>query len=122
MTQHGNVLLMDLDEPKTYQEAIKGLDSEKWLEVMRSKMKSMYTYQVQTLVDPPKRIKPIECKWIFKKKIDMNHNVQTFKGRLVAKRFKQIHGIDYDETFFLVAMLKSIQILLIVIALYDYEI
>ena len=26
---------MDQDEPKTYQEVIKGLDSKKWLEAMR---------------------------------------------------------------------------------------
>ena len=122
VTQHGDVLLMDQDEPKTYQEAIKGPDSEKWLEAMRSEMESMYTNQVWTLVDPPKGIKPIECKWVFKKKIDMDGNIQTFKGRLVAKGFKQIHGIDYDETFSPVAMLKSIRILLAIAAFYDYEI
>ncbi|WP_283100722.1 reverse transcriptase domain-containing protein, partial [Escherichia coli] len=62
------------------------------------------------------------CKWVFKKKTDMDGNVITFKGRLVAKGFKQIHGIDYDETFSPVAMLKSIQILFAIAAHYDYEI
>ena len=80
MTQHGDVLLMDQDEPKTYQEAIKGPDFEKWLEAMRSEMESIYTNQVQTLVNPPEWIKPIECKWVFKNKIGMDGNVQTFKG------------------------------------------
>ena len=89
---------------------------------MISEMESMYTNQVWTLVDPPEGIKPIECKWVFKKKINMDGNVQTFKGRLVAKGFKQIHGIDYDETFSPVAMLKSIQILLAVATFYDDEI
>ena len=85
-------------------------------------MKSMYENQVWTLVDPPKRVKPIECKWIYKKKTDMDGNVHTYKGRLVAKGFKQIHGIDYDKTFSHVAMLKSIRILLVIVAHYDYEI
>ena len=71
---------MDEDEPKTYQKAIKGLDSEKWLQAMRSKMEFVYINQVWTLVDPPKGIKPIKHKWIFKKKIDMDGNVQTFMG------------------------------------------
>ena len=57
-----------------------------------------------------------------KKKTDMNGNVQSFKGRLVAKGFRQIHGINYDETFSPVAMLKSIRILLAIVAFYDYEI
>ncbi|KAK8667688.1 hypothetical protein V6N13_007836 [Hibiscus sabdariffa] len=52
----------------------------------------------------------------------MDGNVQTYKGRLVAKGFRQIHGADYDETFSPVAMIKSIRILLAVAAFHDYEI
>ncbi|PKI50107.1 hypothetical protein CRG98_029503 [Punica granatum] len=48
-----------------------GPDSEKWLEAMRSEMESMYTNQVWTLVDPPEGVKSIGCKWVFKKKTDM---------------------------------------------------
>ena len=40
----------------------------------------------------------------------------------MAKGFKQIQGVDYDETFSPVAMLKSIRILLAIAAFYDYEI
>jgi hypothetical protein len=64
----------------------------------------------------------IECKWIFKKNTDADGNVHFYKARLVAKGFRQIQGVDYDETFSPVAMLKSIQILLAIGAYYDYEI
>ncbi|WP_277817974.1 reverse transcriptase domain-containing protein, partial [Vibrio vulnificus] len=40
----------------------------------------------------------------------------------MAKGFRQTHGIDYDETFSPVAMLKSIRILLAIAAFHDYEI
>src|SRR5436853_4676291 len=120
--QHGHVMLMDQDEPSTYAEAVTGPDSEKWLEAMKSEMESMYANQVWTLVDPPEGAKPIGCKWVFKRKTDMDGNVITFKGRLVAKGFKQIHGVDYDEIFSPVAMLKSIRILLAIAAYHDYEI
>ncbi|KAK8708616.1 hypothetical protein V6N13_059654 [Hibiscus sabdariffa] len=122
VTSHGDVILVYQDEPKTYQEAVSSPDSEKWLEAMRSEMDSMSNNQVWTLVEPPKVIKPIGCKWVFKKKTDMDGNIQTYKGRLVAKGFRQIHGIDYDETFSPVAMFKSIRILLAIAAFHDYEI
>ena len=83
-------------------------DSEKWLKAMKSEMQSMYDNQVWTLIDPPEGLKTIGFKWAFKKKTDMDGNVHTFKARLVTKGFKQTHGIDYDESFFQVIMLKSI--------------
>ncbi|KAL4335231.1 hypothetical protein GQ457_07G009380 [Hibiscus cannabinus] len=77
VTTHGDVILVDQDEPKTYQEAVASSDSEKWLEAMRSEMDSMSENQVWTLVELPEGIKPIGCKWVFKKKTDMDGNVQT---------------------------------------------
>ena len=44
------------------------------------------------------------------------------KAKLVAKGYTQKEGIDYEETFSLVAMLKSIRMLLSITAHYDYEI
>ena len=45
-----------------------------------------------------------------------------YKARLVAKGYRQVQGIDYDETFSPVAKLKSIRIMLAIAAYYDYEI
>ena len=82
----------------------------------------MYANQVWTLVDPPEGIVPIGYKWILKRKISADGKVETYKARLVAKEFRQRQGVDYEETFSPVAMLKSIQILLSIAAHYDYEI
>jgi hypothetical protein len=89
---------------------------------MKSKIKSMHRNQVWNLVDPIVGVRLVECKWIFKKKIDMDGNVHIHKARLVVKGFKQIQGVDYDETFFPIATLKSIRILLAIATFYDYEI
>ena len=48
--------------------------------------------------------------------------METFKARLVAKGYTQKEGVDYEEIFSLVAMLKSIRILLSIAACLDYEI
>ena len=89
---------------------------------MRTEMDSMYANQVQTLVDAPEDIVPIGCKWIFKRKIGTDGNVETYKSRLVAKEFRQRQGVNYEETFSPIAMLKSIRILLAIATHNDYEV
>ena len=85
MIDNHDVLLVDQNEPTTYQEAMLDPDSEKWLEAMKSEIQSMYDNQVWTLIDPPEGTKTIGCKWVFKKKTDMDGKVHTYKARLVAK-------------------------------------
>ncbi|KAJ9566114.1 hypothetical protein OSB04_002080 [Centaurea solstitialis] len=91
-------------------------------EAMKAEMQSMYDNQVWELTNLPQHCKAVGRKWVFKKKTDMDGNVHTFKARLVAKGFTQTHGIDYDETFSPVAMLKSIRILMAISAYFNYEI
>src|SRR3954463_13675809 len=110
------------DQPTSYKEAMEGPESEKWLEAMKSKIDSIYTNKVWTLVDIPEDRKAIENKWIFKKKTDADRNVYVYKARLVAKGFRQIQGVDYEETFSPVAMIMSLRILLATVAYHDYEI
>jgi len=71
---HGELLLLDDDELVNYAEAMMDPDSEKWQSSMRSKIDSMGDNQVWNLVDPPNGVRPIECKWIYKKKKDMDGN------------------------------------------------
>ena len=72
-------------DPANYEKVISNIDSKKWLEAMLSEMKSMYSNQVWTLMDPPKGIVPTWCKWIYKRKINPDGKVQTFKARLMSK-------------------------------------
>ena len=61
-----------------------------------------------TLVDLPDARQSIENKWIFKNKTNADGNVTIYKARLVAKGFRQVQGVDYDETLSPIAMLKSV--------------
>jgi hypothetical protein len=98
ITEERHVLLMENDEPMTYTEAMKGPDFDKWLEAIESELNSMHDNQVWNLVDSIEGVRPVDCKWIFKKKLDMDENVHICKARLVAKGFRQIQGVDYEET------------------------
>ena len=89
---------------------------------MKSEMESIEINSVWTLVDSSKEIKSIECKWIFKRKRGANGKVETYKVYLVVKDYRQCYGIDYDEIFSPVSILKSIRIMLAIAAHLDYEI
>ena len=115
-------VLLDNDEPTSYGEAMVGPNSDKWLEAMKFEMGSMYENKLWTLEVLPKGRKAIQNKWNFKKKRDANSNITVYKARLVAKGFSQVQGVDYDETFSPVAMLKSVRIMLAIAAFFDYEI
>jgi len=116
------LLLLDNDEPATYAEAMADPDSERWQDAMKSEIESMKENQVWNLIDPPDGVRTIECKWIYKKKKDIDGNVHIYKARLVAKGFRQVQGVDYDETFLPIAMLESVRIILAIAAYFDYEI
>ena len=47
------VMLLDHDEPTNYEEAMVSPDSAKWLEAMRSEIRSMYENKVWTLIGLP---------------------------------------------------------------------
>ncbi|GJU20580.1 putative RNA-directed DNA polymerase [Tanacetum coccineum] len=114
--------LIDLNEPANYKEAMACPEAAKWKEAMKSEIQSMYDNQVWNLVDTTPGLKIVGCKWIFKKKTDMDGKVNTYKARLVAKGYTQTHRIDYEETFSPVAKIKSIRIMLAIAAFHDYEI
>ena len=102
------VMLLDHDEPTNYEEAMMSPDSAKWFEAMKSEMGSMYENKVWTLVDLPDDRQAIENNWIFKRKTDDDGSVTIYKAQIVAKCFRQVQGVDYDEIFSLVPMLKSL--------------
>ena len=87
-------------------------DSDKWLEAMKSEIGSMYDNKVWTLVDLPNDRQAIENKWIFKRKTEADGSVTIYKARFATKGFRQVQGVDYDEIFSLVSMLKSVRIML----------
>ena len=110
------------DDPNTFDETMSDIDFKKWLDAMKSEIDSIYSNQVWTLVNPLEGIVPIGCKWIYKKKIDVDGKVETYKTRLMAKGYSQCEGTDYQKTFSPIAMLKYIHTLLAVVAYYDYKI
>ena len=54
----------------------------------------------------------VSSNWLYKVKQAADGSVEKHKARFVARVFSQVEGIDYDETFALVARYSSIRSML----------
>ena len=108
--------------PATYEEVIVDVDSAYWVKAMKAELEYTDSNHVWDLVEAPANIKHIGCKWVYKRNRGSDGKVETFKAKLVAIGYTQREGIDYEETFLPVAILKSIRIFLSIAACFDFKI
>lgn len=98
------------EDPKTYKEAMKRNDRDKWLIAMQEEIDSLKKNQVWELVDRPRQ-NVVTNKWVLKIKRKPDGTVDRYKARLVARGFSQVYGIDYMETYAPVVNMASIRML-----------
>lgn len=79
---------------------------------MRRELDSFHENNVWTLVDKPKEVNAVKCKWVFKIKRGIDGKILRYRARLVAKDFTQKYGIDFYGTFAPVGRHSSIRLLL----------
>ncbi|GJU47024.1 putative ribonuclease H-like domain-containing protein [Tanacetum coccineum] len=88
------------------------LEDESWVEAMQEELLQFKLQKVWILVDLPFGQKAIGTKWFFRNKRDERCIVVKNKARLVAQRFRQEEGINYDEVFAPVARIEAIRLFL----------
>nr|GEZ67436.1 hypothetical protein [Tanacetum cinerariifolium] len=97
-------LTVSTAEPKNIKEAM--ADSA-WIEAMREELHQFDRLHVWELVDKPFGKSIIRLKWLWKNKKDEDQTVIRNKARLVANGYAQEEGIDFEESFALVAHLEE---------------
>ena len=70
---------------------------------MREEMNALEKNKTWEIVERPKRKNIVNCKWIFTLKYKVDGSLERHKARLVAKKYTQTYGVDYQETFSLIA-------------------
>jgi len=68
--------------------------------------------KIWELVDRLEGRKAIGVKWVYRKKMNADCSINKHKARLVVKGYAKIFGVDYSDTFFFVAKLNTIILLL----------
>nr|GEW51486.1 retrovirus-related Pol polyprotein from transposon TNT 1-94 [Tanacetum cinerariifolium] len=102
-----------LVEPKTYKDA---LTQSCWIEALQEELNEFERLEVRELVPRPDKVMVITLKWIYKVKLDEMGGILKNKARLVAHGYRQEEGIDFEESFALVARLEAIWIFLVYVA------
>ena len=69
------------------------------------------------MVDLPHGQAVVGCRWVYKIKTKVNAFFEWYKACLVAKGFTQECGIDFEETFDLVASLTYVRCIIVVAAI-----
>nr|GEY73396.1 retrovirus-related Pol polyprotein from transposon TNT 1-94 [Tanacetum cinerariifolium] len=106
-------------EPANVAEALRDAD---WVSAMQEELDQFSRLKVWRLVPRPEGKSVIKTKWIFKNKKDESSLVIRNKARLVAVGYSQQEGIDYDETFALVARIEAIRLFLAYAAHKDFTV
>jgi hypothetical protein len=93
-------------EPTCFEQAV---GNPKWDNAMDEEMAMLDVDATWELIVLPKDKKAIRCKWVYKLKHNIDGSVNRYKARLVAKGYAQTYGIDYEETYSLVAKMTTIR-------------
>ncbi|MCO5549985.1 hypothetical protein L7F22_003462 [Adiantum nelumboides] len=93
-------------EPTCYDEAIGNM---KWEQAMDEEMAALDVNETWELVPLPEGKKFIGCKWVYRVKHNADGSISRYKAKLVAKGYAQTYGIDYEETFNLVAKMATVR-------------
>nr|GEX04770.1 retrovirus-related Pol polyprotein from transposon TNT 1-94 [Tanacetum cinerariifolium] len=83
-----------------------------WIDSMQKELLQFKRFDVWMLVPAPDNISPFTLKWLFKNKHDEEQTVIRNKSRLVVRGYRQEEGIDFEESFPLVARMEAIRIFL----------
>ena len=105
---------LDSDFPRSYMEAKKQLDL--WQAPMKEEMEIMKKRGVFKLVPRPKDQHVVGLKWGYVNKYNVDGEITRWKARLVAQGFTQIPGLEYDQTYALVARLESLRMVVAIAA------
>jgi hypothetical protein len=106
-------LAKDIAIPNSFQAAMKSEYADYWRAAFDEEINSLKAHKVWQLTERARAAeekKIITCRWHLVVKANEKGQAVRFKARLVIHGFKQVHGIDYHETYAPVIRFSSIRV------------
>lgn len=99
----------DVFVPRSFKIALSILE---WKSAMEEEVRVLQRNETWTLIPRQTKDNVISTKWVFKVKQNQDGSFERYKARLVANGMRQVHGLDYIDTFSPVVQTLSMRIVL----------
>jgi hypothetical protein len=120
----GYLLTAELDDPRTYKQAMATQYAPEWDSGYDDEMASLKSHNVWTLIprsNVPAGWKIVGSRPHFHTKRDEKGEITQHKVCVVAKGYSQVQGVDYTDTYAPVARMESMHSILHIGAVLDWE-
>lgn len=111
-----------LGVPQTRKQAINSGRWQKYADAEKVEFDAFNEMKAWTLVPRPEGANIVGVRWVYDHKLDINFEIKRYKARLVAQGYKQIQGVDFNETFAPTMQIKTLRLLLALSSAYGYDI
>lgn len=105
------------NDPKTISKAWSWHDWPGWKAAITVEHNNCVRHKVWEIVPKPANARELNTTWVLKTKFDANGDFLKMKARLCAQGFRQVEGIDYNNTFAPTGRLPSLRIILTLLLL-----
>ncbi|GKA57964.1 retrovirus-related pol polyprotein from transposon TNT 1-94 [Tanacetum coccineum] len=89
---------------------------------MAEELTTLHQTHTWDLVPFPLGKRAIGSRWVYKIKTKSGGSIERYKARLVVKGYSQEYGMDYKETFALVAKMTTVRTLITVASCFQWKI
>ena len=105
-------------EPTSYEETTQ---KKEWVEAMTEEYQTIMKNNVWDRLLKLENKSVVSSKWIHKIKHDVDVSIEKYKEIFVHRGFSHKEGIDYEETFYLVARYTSIRTIMALASMMKWD-